>query len=76
MDVLNEAHFRQGQYNNRRQFLKKCMSGMGGLALGSMLGGDLLAKNLRSNGPDIGMPHFVPKAKRVIYLHMAGAPSQ
>ena len=76
MDVLNEAHFRQGQYNNRRHFLKKCMSGMGGLALGSMLGGDLLAKNLMSNGSDIGMPHFVHKAKRVIYLHMAGAPSQ
>jgi hypothetical protein len=76
MDIYNEAHFQEGLYNTRRHFLKKCMSGMGGLALSSMMGGDLLANKLLSGGALPGMPHFTPKAKHVIYLHMAGAPSQ
>ena len=77
MDIVNEAHFRQSEYNTRRHFLKKCVTGMGAVTLGSMMGGaDLFAKNLLSPGGGAGMPHFVPKAKHVIYLHMAGAPSQ
>ncbi|WP_149273103.1 DUF1501 domain-containing protein [Pareuzebyella sediminis] len=77
MDILNEAHFRQSEYNTRRHFLKKCVTGMGAVTLGSMMGGaDLFAKNLWSSQGGSGMPHFVPKAKHVIYLHMAGAPSQ
>ncbi len=76
MDILNEAHYRQSEYNTRRHFLKKCVTGMGAVTLGSMMGGaDLFAKNLLSSG-GVGMPHFVPRAKHVIYLHMAGAPSQ
>jgi len=77
MDIFNEAHFRKGQYNTRRHFLKKCMSGMGAFTLGSMFGtGNLLAQNLMHNTPRNGTPHFAPRAKHVIYLHMAGAPSQ
>lgn len=77
MDILNEAHFRQGQYNTRRHFLKKCMSGIGAFTVSSMLGGsDLLAKSLIPSETGNGIPHFAPRAKHVIYLHMAGAPSQ
>ena len=77
MDIVNEAHFRQSEYNTRRHFLKKCVTGMGAVTLGSVMGGaDLFAKSLLPSGGGAGMPHFVPKAKHVIYLHMAGAPSQ
>ena len=52
------------------------LMGFGALALNSLLARDGLA--LGARGPD-QMPlgtHFPARAKRVIYLHMAGAPSQ
>ncbi len=77
MDILNEAHFRQAEYNTRRHFLKKCISGMGALTLGSVLGGgNLLANTMQPKRSYSKIPHFAPRAKHVIYLHMAGAPSQ
>lgn len=45
MNILNEAHYRESEYNTRRHFIKNCISGMGALTLGSMLGGDLFANN-------------------------------
>ncbi|WP_238934620.1 DUF1501 domain-containing protein [Aurantibacter crassamenti] len=77
MDILNEAHYRQSEYNTRRHFLKKCATGMGAVTLGSLMGGaNLFANNLSAPSGGVGVPHFVPRAKHVIYLHMAGAPSQ
>jgi len=76
MSIFQEAEFRQAHYNTRRHFLKNCMSGLGGLALGSMLGGDLLANGMNQEHLSHARPHFLPKAKQVIFLHMAGAPSQ
>jgi len=56
----------------RRWFLQQCAMGLGGAALGQMLGGSAQA----AMGPLAPRaPHFAPKAKRVIYLFMAGAPS-
>lgn len=53
-------------------------AGLGALALGSLTGHGArahgAASGTSSNTP-LG-PHFAPKAKRVIYLHMEGAPSQ
>jgi len=50
------------------------------MALGSLLAKDpaFVAQAAKRNGvPGIpGLPHFAPKAKRVIYLFMSGAPSQ
>ena len=63
--------------NNRRHFLKKLGLGVGGLALGSML--DPFSSAVEAPGsPLAGMnlPHFAPKAKRVIYLFQSGGPSQ
>jgi hypothetical protein len=53
----------------RRHFLRDCALGVGSLGLGSLLEGEdpVWAP---------GAPHFAPKAKRIIYLHMAGSPSQ
>jgi len=69
----------------RRLFLKQCAYGLGGLYLGGMLGG-CGANNLANKGIPFAIdpinpmaprpPHFPGKAKSVIYLHMAGAPSQ
>lgn len=55
----------------RRHFLRQCNSGIGALALASLLDGKLWAATAAE-----GRTHFAPRAKRVIYLHMAGSPSQ
>ncbi len=62
---------------NRRHFLGKLSVGIGSVALGSLLVKDLFGSSDASEaGLPLGMPHFAPKAKRVIYLFQNGAPSQ
>ncbi|QDT69286.1 hypothetical protein MalM25_22220 [Planctomycetes bacterium MalM25] len=56
----------------RRHFFAHAARGIGAAALGSLLGRDALA--LPAGIP--GFPNYAPKAKRVIYLYMAGGPSQ
>ena len=56
---------------SRREFLKSSGLGIGGLGLGSVLNQNLFANNAATR-----QPHFRPRAKHVIYLHMVGAPSQ
>jgi hypothetical protein len=60
----------------RRHFYRDCGVGIGKIALASLLVGSrpLLAGSIDPMAPR--PPHFAPKAKRVIYLFMAGAPSQ
>ena len=64
----------------RRAFFSKAAGGIGGLALGSLLGtqgadaGVGGAKRDDAGGLP-GLPHYPPKAKRVIYLLQNGAPS-
>lgn len=63
---------------NRRHFLSKAAVGLGSMALGSLLIPDLFkggGDDLTSGLP-LGLPHFAPKAKKVIYLFQNGAPSQ
>src|SRR5436189_5842736 len=61
----------------RRQFFKDCGTGLGTLALASLLNDKLFAAAARSADPLFPKaPHFEPKAKNIIYMHMAGAPSQ
>ena len=63
----------------RRHFFSQCFVGLGNIALGGLLSnGKLTASNvLRVENPLAPKaPHFTPKVKRVIYLFMAGAPSQ
>jgi len=54
---------------NRRQFLKRSAMGLGATALSSVVA------NAQAAGPGMAA-HFPAKAKRVIFLFMAGAPSQ
>ena len=57
---------------NRRALLRGTMGGVGAAALGSLLSREALA----GEGPLLQATHFPATAKRVIYLHMSGAPSQ
>jgi len=66
-------------YLTRRQFFAKSALGLGAAALASMLERDLVAavpSAVGSAGSHAlpGMPHFAPKAKRVIYMLQNGAP--
>lgn len=75
MNPLLDYH----RLQTRRQFFGDTGLRVGGIALASMMGQDLAsaapAKGL-VHPPMPGLPHFAPKAKRLIYLHMNGAPSQ
>jgi hypothetical protein len=73
MEEINK-HFLN---NNRRHFLKKMSLGIGGLALGSMI--DPFSSIVEADDSPLkgmNLPHFAPKAKRVIYLFQSGGPSQ
>jgi Protein of unknown function (DUF1501) len=63
---------------NRRHFLSRLSLGLGSAALGSLLIPDLFKSAAGGDAGNLlaGLPHFVPKAKRVIYLFQAGGPSQ
>ena len=56
--------------STRRQFFSRTATGIGVAALASIFENQGLAATLP------GLPHFAPKAKRVIYLHQSGGPSQ
>lgn len=64
----------------RRHFFENCGVGVGKIALASLLAERASgnpANATESSSPFAAKPtHFPPKAKRVIYLFMAGAPSQ
>ena len=67
---------------NRRDFLRGSALGLGGIALGSLLGCNskpsqkIISQILEEQNVPLGSPHFLPKAKRVIYLFQSGGPSQ
>ena len=75
-------------FETRRHFFGKAAGGIGSAALASLLNPGLFAgegnvsNSVSPNAPNPAMgglpelPHFAPKAKRVIYLFMSGAPSQ
>jgi uncharacterized protein (DUF1501 family) len=83
MDPLIEYHVQR----TRRQFFGDVGLRLGGLALGGLMAGGA-GRTLLGATPSAadatgrvhpaipGLPHFAPKAKSIIYLHMNGAPSQ
>lgn len=67
----------EGLNHNRRKFLSRLSLGVGSLALGSLLVPDLFSGKAETEEAMMkALPHFAPKAKRVIYLFQNGAPSQ
>src|SRR4051794_5833378 len=59
----------------RRHFFEQASFGIGGLALASLMDRVALASSQGATSPAHTL-QFTPKVKRVIYLFMAGAPSQ
>src|ERR1043166_4732774 len=78
LNSMNCAHINFTM--NRREFFGRFAFGLGGAALFSLLDGDAIAAPLsktKNSFPGIlPAPHFPAKARRVIYLFMAGGPSQ
>jgi hypothetical protein len=66
---MNPLHERAALMT-RRHFFGRTSTGLGTLALASLLNENLFA------APEKSRPHFKPRAKRVIYLFQSGAPSQ
>jgi len=73
----------------RRQFFNAAGLSIGGIALADLLAGETHSAETRPGSaagnpqqvqrafpPLPGLPHFAPKAKRLIYIHTNGAPSQ
>ncbi len=60
----------------RRHFLRECGIGVGKMAFAGLLTNALSGRVLAESALAPKQPHFTAKAKRVIHLFMAGAPSQ
>ena len=61
----------------RRQLFGLTARGIGAAALGALLREDLFAPAFAAGFGEAGqIPHFAPKARRVIFLHQSGGPSQ
>ena len=76
MEFLNPG-LQQIRHETRRHFLQSSGLGLGAMALQSLLAGEGLADRLPAANPlTPRQPMLAPRAKRVIYLHMAGSPSQ
>jgi len=75
-------HFRllSLEHTTRRHFLHESVTGLGALWLGTNLAQATTQKSSQPRDPAQPfaprLPHFAPRAKRVIYLHLAGGPSQ
>jgi uncharacterized protein (DUF1501 family) len=77
MNLESEFFAERRRHLSRRWFFKDCALGLGGMALTSLLNGSRTEASVPPGilqGPKL--PHFAGRAKSVIYLFMAGAPSQ
>ena len=64
------------QFQTRRQFFLGAGLKVGGIALAGLMGAQRASADDAVHPALPGLPHFPPKATRLIYLHMNGAPSQ
>jgi hypothetical protein len=80
--LVKEANDKALRFFTRRHFLRESAMGLGALALGSLIGGCGGNGNASNQVIDVTnplapkLPPVAGKARSVIYLHMAGAPSQ
>ena len=81
MNHHEQAFEEYRRYVTRRWFFRQCGVGLGTAALGTLLGPGAVAPGLAAGASGAvdpmkpRAPHHAPRAKRVIYLFMAGAPS-
>jgi hypothetical protein len=88
MDLELDLNLQRARAVTRRQFLKVSQTGLGAIALSMLMNRDGRGadETVGRRGPALTAaadnpmrprpPHFPAKAKRVIYLHMSGAPPQ
>jgi len=80
MNIFQKLHSDQLDLTTRRHFMRDCATGLGTLWLGLQghraLGSPLSIQHDAAAPLMPIAPSFAPKAKRIIYLHMIGAPSQ
>ena len=74
--LLKELQHADLQRQTRRHFLQSVGFGLGAMGLGSLMGSCGSSSTDHAPAEAARIPQFAPKAKRVIYIHMAGAPSQ
>lgn len=81
--AMDRGRLEKLEEQTRRHFIRNCTLGLGGLALSSMFsctGERPMAEKVIAGATGNPMhpkpPHFPGKVKSVIYIHMAGAPSQ
>ena len=78
--LQNELRAEHAKWITRRWFFRQCGVGLGSIALGTLFGTDTvtgaITNPVSTNPLSPKQPHFAPRAKRVIYLFMGGAPSQ
>ena len=60
----------------RREMLATCANGFGALAFTGLFGRTVQAEGRADGRAPLTAPHFPPRAERVIFLYMDGAPSQ
>lgn len=80
---MNGDKIKKLEEQTRRHFIKSCTLGLGGIALSSMFGScgnsgsnSINAVGAINNSMFPKSPHYAGRVKNVIYIHMAGAPSQ
>jgi hypothetical protein len=71
-----ELEQKQLQHVTRRHFFSRCGVGLGSVALASLLGSKRAFGSTEANPLAPKLSQFAPRAKNVIYLFMAGGPSQ
>jgi uncharacterized protein (DUF1501 family) len=76
MNIVEHLQQARAQHLSRRWFLRDCAVGLAGIAAQSLLAGESGANAASAENPLAPRaPHFAAKAKRVIYIFQAGAPS-
>jgi hypothetical protein len=77
---MDSTRYAQLLSMTRRHFFSRTSTGIGAAALASLFSQEALLGDGVDRDPKTaglaGLPHFAPTAKRVIYLHQSGAPSQ
>lgn len=75
--MMQEYFHQQRQLDwSRRSFISRSFAGIGSFALAALISKDTLATDDQKPWPALpALPHFAPKAKRIVHLCMAGGPS-
>ena len=76
MNFAHQWHASRARYSSRRWFLRDCGISLAGMAASALLASESSAVTESTANPlEPRPPHFPAKAKRVIYIFQAGAPS-